>query len=61
MKKFVAIIAILSTLVILVGCGKKATCFYCGEEKKCEQVELLIGETVDACEDCLDELADFYG
>ena len=58
-KKILFIISIVLTVLVMVGCGKKATCFYCGEEKKCEQVELLIGETVDVCEDCLEELQSF--
>ena len=56
MKKKICLIAALSLLLLgLVGCGSKATCDFCGEEKKCTTQEVW-GEELHICGECLDEL-----
>ena len=58
MKKFKKVLLVAAALVIValsaVGCKKTAKCFYCGDEKKCEEYEVL-GEKINVCGDCEDK------
>ncbi len=59
-KKVLAVVITLLTFVALFsGCGNKVVCDYCGEEKKCETKRLL-DEEINICDDCMDELEEFY-
>ena len=54
MKK--RLVLCLSLLVLLLaGCGKKVICSFCGEEKA-GQTKMVLGEEVDICNDCVEQL-----
>lgn len=61
MKKIV-IFAIAATLCmsILAGCGSKAMCDFCGEEKVCT-TKSVFGEELKVCKDCMNELSGLAG
>lgn len=55
MKRIALITAVLVVLSVFTACGAKAECDFCGETKRCEERSVL-GETVNICGDCVDEL-----
>ena len=55
MKKLTFLMALMVALTALASCGKKEECFFCGEEKVCEEITFW-DEDVNVCDDCLDEL-----
>lgn len=54
MKKKIIIVGIIIAMasVCMTGCKKKAECFYCGEEKRCNEKILDQDEKVYMCEEC---------
>ena len=52
-KAYVLLMAVI-TAVCLLGCAKKAECAYCGEEKYCNEYDIL-GVTRFICDDCLND------
>lgn len=59
-KMIVAMVLLGALLFTLTGCGQRAVCDFCGEEKKCE-TRTMLGEEINVCEDCLDELEGLVG
>lgn len=55
MKKILMILTFVSVLFSFSACKTKAECFWCGEEKYCEERE-VIDDTVYICRDCLNEI-----
>ena len=55
MKKISCFILILVIVFGVVGCGKKVVCGFCEEEKSGQTVTVL-GEEVDVCNDCMEQL-----
>ena len=60
--KKLLMLALSATMILsFVGCGKKATCDGCGEEKRCKEYEITLfgmSEDMTLCKDCVDELED---
>lgn len=61
MKKRLTKVLVLTGLLVLMttgltGCGKKV-CDICGEEARCKTEEVL-GEEVNICKDCQEDLED---
>ncbi len=50
-KALVATLALLAIATTFVACGKEATCYYCGEVKRCKTREVL-GQEITYCRDC---------
>lgn len=60
MKRSISIIlTVVFILATLTSCGAKATCDFCGEEKSCK-TKTVLGDEIKVCNDCLDELSEFY-
>ena len=60
MKKTIAILKVsIMLMMVLTGCGKKAECYFCGEEKRCN-TKTIMGEKLDYCKDCEEEIEDFF-
>ena len=55
MKKLLIILTYAAILFTFTSCKTKTECFWCGEEKYCEESE-VIDETVFICRDCLEEI-----
>lgn len=65
MKKIIALVLTgILAAGMLISCGAKFTCDFCGEEKSGKKYEKdLFGESVTICKDCqdgLNELADMF-
>ncbi len=60
-KKIARVVTVMSLSIMLVfgltGCGK-VQCDFCMENKKCSKVEFL-GEKLNMCKDCEEDLNDF--
>ena len=59
-KIFTLVLSVLMAAMMLAGCGKKVECDFCGEEKRCETVKFL-GEDVNICGDCRDDINELFG
>lgn len=63
MKKLVstvlAIVIFVSSAIVMTSCGEKHECDFCGEEKKCD-VRIIMGEEIYVCDDCVDEINNFF-
>lgn len=56
-KRLVAILSIVAILAIMLcGCGVKAVCDFCGEEKFCQEKSLW-GSNVKICSSCQKEIS----
>lgn len=51
MKKYSIILLFCILSLVLTGCAKKHECDWCGEEKKCKEINFE-GETIYLCDDC---------
>ena len=59
MKKILIILIVSILLFAFTSCKTKTECFWCGEEKYCEERDLF-GETIYMCKDCLDEIEEEF-
>ena len=60
MKRVVVLLLALAMIVGLAACGGKTTCDVCGESKKCKTIEVL-GEKMNICDDCMDQINELAG
>ena len=62
MKKLICIVLLVVVMAtMLTACGK-FTCDFCGEEKTGKKYEReLLGQEVDICKDCYEELEELAG
>ena len=58
-KSIVKLMLVAMMAMVLGGCGSEAECDFCGEEKRCE-TRTVMGEEINCCNDCLDELKDMF-
>lgn len=58
-KRIVGLMLVVTIMGVLAGCGGKAECDFCGEEKRCE-TRTVWGEEIHCCKDCQDEINDFF-
>lgn len=59
-KAVFVLLTFLLLMATLAGCGRKAVCDFCSEEKKCE-TRTMLGEEINICEDCASELESLVG
>ena len=59
MKRVVVLLLALAMIFSLAACGNK-TCDVCGESKKCDTIEVL-GEKMNICDDCMDQINELAG
>ena len=55
MKKYLIFLILAAVIFTFTSCKTKTECFWCGEEKYCEERE-VIDETIYICRDCLEEI-----
>lgn len=58
-KKILMVMLAVMTMSALTGCGKKVKCDLCGEMKNCTTKEIL-GQEINYCSDCEDEIASMF-
>ena len=46
-------------MIVTTSCDAKRECDFCGEEKKCVE-KTVMGESMYICDDCMDEINEFY-
>lgn len=56
-KKIIVGTMVVISLASMAGCKKKAVCDFCDEKKPCTTKEVL-GEKVNICDDCMDEITE---
>ena len=55
MKKILITLTLATVLFAATSCKTKTECFWCGEEKYCEERQVF-DDTIYICRDCLDEI-----
>ena len=60
MRRRIALFMLMVTIMgAFAGCGTKAECDFCGEEKKCS-TKTVFGEEINYCKDCENEINDMF-
>jgi len=54
-----AVVMLASSAIAFSSCDTKHKCDFCGEEKKCVE-KTVMGESMYICDDCIDEINEFY-
>ena len=59
MSAILSVLILSLSAIVFSSCDAKRECDFCGEEKKCVE-KTVMGESMYICDDCIDEINEFY-